>query len=119
DTAAMAPGGSLILEGITIDDPESAATGTTVSVLAIALTGTLTLSQSQGVAVPGDSTDTAYLPMFGTLEDVNAALATLRFRPGRAYTGVAEVWVYASDLVEVGPNDRQRSDLHIIRITVG
>jgi len=106
-TAQVAVGSDLVFSVqagnvISISDPESNLS----SQLQVSLTAThgkLTLSQTTGLSfVLGDGTADAALIFTGSLADINAALAGLKFKANGSFNGPAVITVDVDDLASVG-----------------
>jgi sugar lactone lactonase YvrE len=79
--------------------------------------GTLTLLQTTGLAFVAGADGSASVSIEGSVDDVNAALAVLRFDPNANYTGAASLEIEVDDLGNNG-NGGPLSVLRVIDIDV-
>ncbi|MGB0721688.1 MAG: DUF4347 domain-containing protein [Gammaproteobacteria bacterium] len=104
DDLAVTRDTSSAIGGLSISDPESSQ-GDLEITLAVTQ-GTLTLAQIDGLTfVEGDGEADASLTVSGSVADINAALASLSYRPNDAFVGTDTLTLDVSDLANSGAGD--------------
>jgi VCBS repeat-containing protein len=97
---------------ITVADPDS----NLVRVSLSATQGTLSMSRTTGLSfTSGTGSNEAAFSFAGSLTDLNAALASLTFKPNANYHGAASIQITADDLED---NDSSTADTKTINLTI-
>jgi hypothetical protein len=101
---------------ITVADPDAGTADLQVTLSST--NGDLTLGTIAGLTFTGgDGTDDATMTFTGTLAEINAALAGLRFSPQANFNGAATITIVANDQGNTGAGGA-KSDTDTINVTV-